>query len=510
MDKINNIILDKLNYAADQYPDKPAFIEYGGASLTFGELRDGAYSVAAALLAALPEGKPTKAPVAILAHRTPLTVAGMLAVIAAGGWYVPVDAELPPERLQLLLDVCHPAAIITCAERESSENEEIIASTGVPVIRAALVKDTTDFTPIPGKEDQPMFGIFTSGSTGVPKLVVKSRLAMMSFIEVYCNTFGFRNDDIFGNQIPFYFDASTKDIFSTIWLGATTVIIPQKCFSFPVDLIKILNEKKITVITWVPSALSIAARFNVFAAAKPEYLRQVLFVGELMPIKYINIWRNALPHLRYVNLYGSTEVAGNSCYYILDREFEPTDILPIGRPFSNTEVFLLDPETGLPAEEGELCISGDGLAAGYYNDPEKTAAAFCNMELNGHVRRIYHSGDFGKINEHGEFVCISRRDAQIKHMGHRIELGEIEAAADSLSYIGEACCFYSHAEEKILLCYTADEDMKRQLRTDLGKLLPRYMIPHKYFFYSELPHNRNGKIDRAGLRAALLENGGAK
>ncbi|MCQ2354241.1 MAG: AMP-binding protein [Clostridia bacterium] len=507
--RFNNIILEKLEKAAAEHPEKIAFKEYGGSFLTFAELRDKAYAVANALRDTFPDGL-GDAPVAVMAHRDPMTVAGMLGVIAAGGWYVPVDAELPPERLRLLLGVCRPSAVVTCSAEDSPENEAEISALGVPVIRSARLAGVSDFIPAIREENQPMFGIFTSGSTGIPKLVVKSRLAMMSFIKVYCEQFGFGENEIFGNQIPFYFDASTKDIFSTVYLGATTVIIPQKCFSFPVDLVKILNEEKVTTIMWVPSALSIAARFNVFAAAKPGFLKNVLFVGEQMPIKYINIWREALPQVRYVNLYGSTEVAGNSCFYVLDRDFDPAGILPIGHPFSNTEVFLLDPETGLPAQEGELCISGDGLAAGYYNDPDKTAAAFRTTDFPDHQRRIYHSGDFGKLNEYGEFVCISRRDAQIKHMGHRIELGEIEAAANSLPYIREACCFYSHAEEKILLCYAAAEDVKKQLRSDLGRLLPKYMIPHKYFLYDTLPHNRNGKIDRAGLRAEVIEEGGKK
>lgn len=502
-----NVILERLDAAAEKFPDKAAFTEYGGKSLTFRQLRDKTCAIASALRFALPENA-SDSPVAVMAHRTPGTVACMLGVIAAGGWYVPLDSELPPERLSLLLSVCRPAAVVTCSDEDSPENEAVLSSLGVPVIHAASCADVTGFKPEDRDENEAMFGIFTSGSTGIPKLVVKSRRAMTSFIEVYCSTFDFTSDEVFGNQIPFYFDASTKDIFATVWLGASTVIIPQKCFSFPVDLVKILNEHKVTSITWVPSALSIAARFNVFSASKPEYLRQVLFVGELMPIKYINVWREALPGVRYVNLYGSTEVAGNSCYYILDRDFDPTGILPIGRPFANSEVFILDPETLIPADEGELCIAGDGLASGYYNDPEKTAGVFITKEFPDGIRRIYRSGDFGRINEYGEFVCVSRRDAQIKHMGHRIELGEIEAAAASLPYVAEACCFYSHAEEKIIICYSAASDEKKQLRADLAKLLPKYMIPHKFFWYETLPHNRNGKIDRAGLKAQVLDGGG--
>ncbi len=489
---MSNAIIEKLNTAASLFPDKPAFSEYGGTSMTYGELLARARSVAYSLVRSLPDDA-EDAPVAIMADRSPECVAALFGAVMAGRWYVMIDSELPPERTGAMLEVCSPCAVITDS-----------ADRGTALSLHGKYDPAPEDCVFPERDGgRPMFGIFTSGSTGKPKLVVKSRDAMLSFIDVYCGTFGFTSDDVFGNQIPFYFDASTKDIFSTVWLGAGCVTIPASAFAFPVNLISILNECRVTAIVWVPSALSIAARFNVFSAAVPLYLKKVLFVGEQMPVKYLNVWRRYLPETEFVNLYGSTEVAGNSCYYAVDRDFPDSATLPIGRPFDGTSVFIIDPETGEQSEEGEICVAGPGLAIGYYGDPDKTASSFRETAVGDFSGRLYFSGDYGRSDPEFGFICISRRDGQIKHMGHRIELGDIESAAMALPYVTGACCHYSAVHEKIVLFFSADSDRSRDLRRDLSAALPKYMIPHKIVFMESLPHNRNGKTDRAALKVSM-------
>ena len=412
---------------------------------------------------------------------------------------MPMDSALPAERAQLLLSVCSPAALLCATEKDPFPQSD------VPKLFIDTAEDCS-LNEFPMREETlPMFGIFTSGSTGIPKLVVKDGRGIRKFIENYCSTFELTSEEVFGNQIPFYFDASTKDIFSTVYLGATAVILPQKVISFPMHLVQMLEEERISTFVCVPSVLSIAARFEVFSAVTPASLKNVLFVGERMPVRPLNYWRKSLPDVRFVNLYGSTEVAGNSCFYVIDREFAEEDILPIGHAFDTAQIFLLD-GNGNPAAEGEICVAGDGLALGYYKEEEKTEAVFRKVCLESFCGRIYHSGDYGRINEHGEYICIARKDAQIKHMGHRIELGDIEVCASALDYMNECCCLYASSAEKIVLFFSCPEENKKRVRKDLSGKLPKYMLPHDFVWFSELPHNRNGKLDRAGLLQEWIKN----
>lgn len=499
MERENNIWFGRLAHWAEVCPDKLIFKDAGKEGLTYGEFYKQVCCVANGLLNHF-GGQMPEAPVAVAVDRGMQSLVSLFGVCAAGGWFVPIDSAVPAERAELLLSVCSPAVLLYATEKD------LFPQSDVPKLFIDTTEECTVNTFPTREETLPMFGIFTSGSTGIPKLVVKDGRGIRKFIENYCSAFELTSEEIFGNQIPFYFDASTKDIFSTVYLGATTVIFPQKVFSFPLNLVNMLNEEKVSTFVCVPSVLSSAARFEVFSAVKADALKNVLFVGERMPVKHLNYWRESLPHTRFVNLYGSTEVAGNSCFYVVNRDFADDDILPIGHPFDTAQLFILD-ENGEPAVEGEICVSGDGLALGYYKDEEKTNAAFKEVSIPSlsFSGRIYHSGDYGRINEHGEYICVARKDSQIKHMGHRIELGDIEVCASALEYIGECCCLYAAVVEKIILFCSCPEADRKHLRKDLAAKLPKYQIPHEFVCMDELPHNRNGKIDRAGLLQGWIQ-----
>lgn len=491
MDDRNHNWLKLLKHWAQICPDKVVFKEPGKEGLTYGSFYRQVCSVADTLLTFF-GGQMPEAPIAVAVERDVNSLVSMFGVCAAGGWYVPMDSALPTERAELLLSVCSPAALLYAAESAP------YPQSNVPKLFADVTKECCE-KEFPFREETlPLFGIFTSGSTGIPKLVVKDGRGIRKFIENYCSKFGLTAEEVFGNQIPFYFDASTKDIFATVMLGATGIILPQKAVFIPMHLIQMMNDEKITTFVCVPSVMSVAARFEVFSALMPTTLRNVLFVGERMPVRHLNYWRGALPSVQFVNLYGSTEVAGNSCFYIVDREFGEEEVLPIGHTFDTAQVFLLD-ENNLPAKEGEICVAGEGLALGYYRDEDKTNAAFRNVTLPTFSGRVYHSGDYGRINEYGEYICIARKDAQIKHMGHRIELGDIEVCASALEYVDECCCLFAPEAEKIILFCACKEHDRKRLRKDLSVKLPKYMLPHEYVCFPELRHNRNGKIDRAGL-----------
>ena len=353
----------------------------------------------------------------------------------------------------------------------------------------------------------PLYGIFTSGTTGLPRLVVKSHAAMIHFIEDFVDLFGFSQKDILGNQLPFYFDASTKDLFCCLKCGLTVHIIPKMYFSFPRKLIRYLIDNRISRIIWVPSALTLLANADSLETVGiPTLLEKVFFVGEQMPVRQLNYWKRHLPETGFINLYGSTEAAGNSLYYVYDHPLADDARLPAGKPFPDTKVFLLS-EDGQPVTEagrtGEICLVSRTLAMGYYGQPEMTGKVFVQNPLVPYRETMYRTGDLAVYDREGNIVWTSRRDFRIKHMGYRIELSEIEVCAGAVPGVEECCCVYDEDTGKILLCYRSGTDLKKEIGRQVRARLPRYMYPSSYIRLDTIPRNANGKVDRKALAAVL-------
>ena len=171
-----------------------------------------------------------------------------------------------------------------------------------------------------------------------------------------------------------------------------------------VKLVEFLNEHKINTVCWVVSALTMISSMKTFDKVVPEYLHTIAFGSEVFPIRQFNLWRKTLPNARFINLYGPTEATGMSCYYEVDREFDETDVIPIGRPFKNTEILLLDKEDRVPleGEPGEICIRGTAVTLGYYNNQEKTDEVFVQNPLNhSYHELIYRTGGYREIKRAG-------------------------------------------------------------------------------------------------------------
>ena len=470
---------------------------------TFARLGDGSDRLASCLIR---RGVQPGQPVGVVARRSAAVVALFLAVLKAGGFYVPLDPDWKPEKLahvcanaglQLVLDMQTPGPLpdgVTALVCGQAEWEAPADAAALSAIAARL------------RPEDPLYLIYTSGSTGVPKGVLKTHGAMQSYIAAFTARYPATPADALGNQTPFFFDASAKDLYWMLHDGCRLEVLDTGLFSQPYHLIKYLNDRHITLISWVPSALVIVSQLDTFADILPNYLRAVFFIGEVFPMKHFLIWQNALPGVKFVNLYGQSELAGACCYYEVDRAFTPDDTLPIGRPFSNAEVFLLDGDRVVtePGQIGEIGIVSPALAAGYFGDAEKTAAAFCTFCDHGRTLRLFRTGDMARYTPEGLLVFAARCDAQIKHMGYRIELGEIEAAANSLPEITGCACLYDTAKNRIVLfCTVQDGVTKASLRKALREKLSTYMIPSKIEILPQLPRNANGKTDRVLLRTLL-------
>ncbi len=493
-------ILEYLENTVTRVPDKVAFTNAED-SLTFRQVFDQARAVGSFLLK---EGF-EKGPVVVFMKKHPTTLAAFFGVIYAGCYYVPLDDEMPRHRVELILNTLQPAAMVcdgdTAKLAEAFENTgriylyDDICQTPLQEEALARVRDRQIDT-------DPIYIVFTSGSTGVPKGVTACHRSVLDYIEQLCDVLRFNETTIFGNQTPLYFDAYLKEVMPTLKYGATTVLIPRQLFLFPVKLVEFLNEHRINTLCWVVSALTMISSLRTFEKVKPEYLHTVAFASEVFPIKQFNLWRQALPNARFINLYGPTETTGICCYYEVDREFSQEETLPIGRPFRNTQILLLDEQDrpAAPGEPGEICVRGTRLTLGYYNNPEVTAKAFVQNPLNQlYPELIYRTGDLGRYNARGELEFVSRKDFQIKHMGHRIELGEIEVVASIHDGVRSACCIFDAERKKIILFYVGDVE-PNALAAFLKERLPRYMLPHSLRQLEEMPLTPNGKIDRNLLK----------
>ena len=494
-------ILEYLEHTLLHHPHKPAFIGENN-QLTFNQLHE----KACVLGSYLHKNKIYKQPIAVFMQKSANMVAAFFGAVYGGCYYVPLDAEMPVYRIRQILETVDPSLII-----HDDTTGELLDTLDISFKRICF-NDISSHEADPHALKQirfmsidtdPIYVVFTSGSTGIPKGVTACHRSVINYIEQLSIVLDINESTIFGNQSPLYLDACLKELLPTIKFGATTYFIPKSLFLFPVKLIEYINEHKINTICWVASALGLVAGLGAFKKAIPHTLRCIAFGSEVFAIKHLNQWREAIPHARFVHLYGPTEATGMSLYYILDRHFSEEETIPIGQPFQNTGALLLDENNNLPAmgESGEICIRGTGLCLGYYNDPKRTAEAFVQNPLSPYADIIYKTGDLGRVDAQGLYYFIARKDHQIKHMGYRIELTEIEWVAARLTGIQLACAIYDDEKSRIILFYMAAEDTEKSvIHAALKNELPRYMQPHAIFPLEKLPQTPGGKIDRVALK----------
>ena len=508
-------VTEWLDMAAQKYPSKNALID-ATAAYTFAEVQRRARKIAAELISK----KIRRQPVAVYMEKSADMLIAYFGVAYSGYFYSPISTNMPASRTEKILNTLEPAAVIRNKEMSGTneETEEIIASIPCQILyeeaqdRPVSAEDLREIDRArAGTIDTDLlYVLFTSGSTGNPKGVGISHRSVIDYIDCITETFHITQEDSFANQAPFYFDNSILDIYCTLRTGATLHIVPETLFSQPVKLLEYLRDHRITTIFWVPSALTVPAKLRAFEEVPLQgILKRVLFCGEVMPVKYLNVWRKYLPDVLYANLYGPTEITDACTCYIVDREFDDTDSLPIGKPMRNTDILVLndkDQPVG-QGEKGELCVRGTGLSVGYYQCPEKTREAFVQNPLNPYYpEMIYRTGDVVYYNDRGELIYVCRKDNQIKHMGFRIELGEIETAAASLSGIDNCCCLYDSRRSRIVLFTETHEEAltDKSILNELGGMLPRYMLPGRICRLDHFPYNLNGKIDRVKLKESYF------
>jgi len=501
-------VLEYLENSEKKFPLKIVFAEHNK-SITYAQLLNHAKSIGTKILDEI--GQVKSKPIVVFVDRNIESIVLFMGVAYSGNFYVPIDKQMPKKRIELIFKTLQPIATMVL------KSEIEFAKSIAPELKTIIYEEATAHTFDQLKlekirknsiDTDPLYATFTSGSTGIPKGVITCQRSVIDMTEALETTFGFDETSVFGNQNPFYFDASIKDIYGTLLSGGTMYIIPKNCFTFPGTLPEFITKNKINVILWSAAAIALVANTNAFEIQQPLCLKEVMFSGEVMHNKVLNYWRRHLPLTRFVNLYGPTEITSVCSYYIVERPFEDDEVLPIGIPFRNTEILLLNDNNQLVSgdETGELCVRGCCLAMGYYNNPEKTKEAFIQNPLNSSFPEvIYKTGDLAKYNEQEQIIFLSRKDNQVKHMGQRVELGEIEIVINSLDEIDASICFYDHDKQKIILVYQGKNADRKYILNGIKDRFPKYMFPNIIIGIGSMPYNLNGKIDRPLLKKLYLE-----
>jgi amino acid adenylation domain-containing protein len=501
---MNTNILAYFNQTVQQFPTKIA-VDDNEVEVSFFELNEFSNRIAAVINSKF---HINRKPVGVYLPKNRLGVCSFLGICKSGNFYVPIDIKSPLERISKILDNLKSDLIIT-----DLFHSEILKKTGyrggVILIEEALSSIPTEIQLINLQEisnniidTDPIYSIYTSGSTGIPKGVLISQKGVIDFIQWSISTYSINESHIIGNQVPFYFDVSTMDIYLMVFTGAKLIIIPEDRFTFPLKLIEFVNEKKINTICWVPSVLNNVSNFDVFSTLKPTTLQNIFFAGEPMSNKHLNYWRKNYPNALYANLYGPTEITVICTYYNVNRDFKDEDSLPIGKVCRNMQAIIVNEEGQISkkGEIGELLVRGSGLAFGYYNDPEKTSQSFVQNPLHdSYPDLVYKTGDLVFENEFDEIMFVGRKDSQIKHIGYRIELGEIENAILGIESVKNSCVLYDEVNKQIVAFYISEKP-SIEIRNQLIKILPKYMIPTKWINLDHFPLNANGKIARLELK----------
>jgi amino acid adenylation domain-containing protein len=429
----------------------------------------------------------------------------LLAVLRAGGGYVPLEPDLPTERFAFMLEQAAPAVILT-----TSKSAAAVPTTSAAVVRVDAEQSTWMTRPptptTEGGSSNIAYVLFTSGSTGTPKGVIVEHRALVNQLRWRVESFKLGPGDRVLQKTPLGFDVSLWELFCPLIAGATLVLLEPRAHGDPVRVAAAIRSQQITALHFVPSMLQ--SFLTIAGAEGCESVRLVAASGEALSATLARQFFACFgPHVELRNLYGPTEAAVDVTSWRCDPDGEA--VVPIGRPVANTQMYLLDGRlrpvpVGAP---GELYIGGVQVARGYLNRPDLTAERFvANPFRPG--ERMYRTGDLAIYRPDGVIDYLGRNDSQVKIRGSRIELGEIEAALTAHPAVASAVVIARRDEkggEPSLAAYvvpSVDQGPQvPELRAHLMRRVPPYMMPSAFMVLGALPLTASGKVDRRALPA---------
>ncbi len=438
--------------------------------------------------------------VAILLSRSLDAYVAILGTLKAGAAYLPLDPEYPADRISYILSDSHAETLLTTATLASHHREFHGRITAVDMDADAISSETSSRLPIDvvrvGSDDL-CYVIYTSGSTGQPKGVLVGHRSVCNLVEAEAAIFRVTPEDRVSQIASLSFDLSVEEIWLAFQAGACLVPVTRELAHGGPDLSKFLVENQVTVISCVPTLLSMLEE-------EIPTLHLVILGGEVCPENLVTRW--ARPGRRLVNTYGPTETTVTATY----SDLTPGRPVTIGRPLPWYRVRILD-ETLHPVPEGatgEICIGGIGVARGYVGRPKETMARFIQdpyVQKDEVETRLYRTGDLGRFDSEGNLEFLGRSDSQVKLRGFRIELAEIESVLmEEASVLSAACAVHEDIPGlKQLVGYVVPRDWASidpdRLRLHLRDRLPAYMVPALIETVTALPRLPSGKLDRASL-----------
>jgi amino acid adenylation domain-containing protein len=350
--------------------------------------------------------------------------------------------------------------------------------------------------------------LYTSGSTGTPKGIVHTHRSGMSFALWAAETYQLTSADRVSNHAPLHFDLSTFDFFAAAYAGATTVIVPEALTKFPADLGRLMERERLTVWYSVPYALIQLLERGRLSTLDLSALRWILFAGEVFPVKHLRRLLEALPHVRFSNLFGPTETNVCTYYHVPVSLPESDDPIPIGTPCANVESLIVNDDDQLvrDGEAGELLIRGGVVMDGYWGRPDLSKRSFFKP-VSGGPGDYYRTGDLVAALPDGNLKYLGRKDRQIKTRGYRVELDEVEAALLSLAGVEEAAAYPvpdGQGSRLIEAAVTAKEGTTltaADVMRHVAACLPAYAVPTRLRVLEAFPRTSTGKINRREIEA---------
>jgi len=481
-----------------QTPDVIA-VQYGDEKITYTQLNAKADSLAAAIISQ----SPAALVIGVSTLRSVETIASVLAILKAGKAYMPIDPTYPAERLEQILQDSGVNTVLAVAAQKSLFKHlpiNVIASDEHIQSNASTEENI---------RTKVAYIIYTSGSTGKPKGVCVGHEGVANLVSYYNKFSPLQQPGVrFLQFSPLMFDASVMEIFCTLCLGGTLVLINDEVRIDPVKLIRYIDEQQINRIDLPFVALQYFTEIADAEHFYPASLQEVITAGEQLKITpQILRFFQALPDCVFYNMYGPTETSVDATVLRLQGPPESWPLLPyIGKAIDNTEIFVLNNNLELlpDGEVGELCISGVHLAYGYLNRPELTAEKFVNWQHNGQSIRIYRSGDLCRYLPDGNIEYQGRKDTQVKIRGNRVEIGEIEVLLNQLDGVQQSVVIAreDNPGDKRLVAYLVASHGKistAQVRDSIEEKLPEFMMPSAFVWMTELPKTTSGKVDRNNL-----------